>query len=483
MIKLVTNSFQHNKPRKPQKAVFPQLPVLQAISERIAYDTPDLSEYFLIAGQHALDTTGSLFEWMRDVLNLPMSNVYMVGKSYSTSENVAKKMQKSLKINYQLNSPQIMLGGFSEAYDYDIIKLWEKIVAKLMNLKKKNQQIKGILILDDGGHLFNRMLPGMLSLTRVGEEPIPIIGIEQTSSGVFSSRCFLYPIIEVATSAAKQLEASMLAVLIEKQLKVSVAECLSQLSKGSLPIETTQLTYGIIGLGNIGAVVLPHLQALGYKNLVVYDRNPDRLARLNSPNVVVAENLIDFLDKSDVILGCTGNNFMAPNISECLEILQQPREFPRVFVSLSSKDTEFNSLLMKIHQDNRNGPINPLKHIFYPKQNPQAIILGAGMPLNFIPVNSGECDYSIPDNEIQLTRGLLAAAIIQAYNMMQNGYSLNAKQYQLDPHWQRYIVNAWSNATQQEQIPAFQNLKWIEEQSGGEPTSPDYPNIYFNDNE
>ncbi|MDQ2994322.1 MAG: hypothetical protein M3R00_05180 [Pseudomonadota bacterium] len=116
--------------RKKQstKTIFPKLSVLQAITEEISCDPPDLSDYFLIAGQHALDTTGSLYEWLRDTLHLPMSNVYMVGKSYSTSKTVATKMRNDLNINYQTSSPQIMLGGFSEAYDYDIIKLWESVL-------------------------------------------------------------------------------------------------------------------------------------------------------------------------------------------------------------------------------------------------------------------------------------------------------------------------------------------------------------------
>src|SRR6185369_12489067 len=128
---------------------------------------------FLIAGQHALDTTGSLFEWMRDVLHLPMSNVYMVGKSYSTSQRVAQKLQDELNINYQPNSQQVVLGGFVDSYDYDVIKLWERFIARLATAEKKKQCIKGIFVLDDGGHLFRKMLPSLLSLRTVNHMPIP----------------------------------------------------------------------------------------------------------------------------------------------------------------------------------------------------------------------------------------------------------------------------------------------------------------------
>ncbi|MDQ2994321.1 MAG: NAD(P)-binding domain-containing protein [Pseudomonadota bacterium] len=346
------------------------------------------------------------------------------------------------------------------------------ISSRLEYLKNNNQKIKGILILDDGGHLFNRMLAGMLHVTHAGVNSIPVVGIEQTSSGVFSSRCALYPVIEVATSAAKQLEAPMLAKLIEQQLSQTIKICLAPYNSEQTPIEFKHLTYGIIGLGNIGMAALAQYQALGFKNIVIFDADPAKLVPLLSRDVTIAQNPVDFLSKADVILGCTGKDFMAPHFIDCLEKMQHPRKFPRIFVSLSSKDTEFNSLLVKIHQDNRNGPIDPLKNIFYPKLNPHSIVLGAGMPFNFLPVNSGSLEYSIPQDDIQLTRGLLAAAIIQAYNMMQSNYSRIAKQYSLDAQWQSFIVKTWLELTHRNRIPEFNDLEWIEANSGGEAFPP-----------
>lgn len=461
-----------------QPSPFPQLSVLHAITNQIATAPPDLEGYFLIAGQHILDTTGSLFEWMRNILNLSMSNTYVVGKSYSTSQAVAQQMQDVLKINYQTSSQQMMLGGFSESYDYDVIKVWEKLLSKLAILERKKQNAKGIFVLDDGGHLFRRMLPAILSLKTANGKPLPIVGIEQTSSGVFASKSFLYPIIEVASAAAKKLETQMLAKLFAEQWESTIKISLASLKLPNFPDELSGLRFGIMGLGNVGKAMLTHLQKLGYKNLVVYDLDPVVREKTNASNIFVAKDVPSFLKEADVILGCTGHNFMSANFAECLEIIQQPRRIPRIFVSLSSKDTEFNSLLVKIHQDNRNGPIDPLKHILYPKNNPHSVIVAAGMPFNFLSVNAGLCNYSIPHHEIQLTRGLLAAAILQAYHMIQNDRINIAMQYQLDPHWQRFVVQAWLHSNQKPMLAEFNNLEWIQAHSGGEPY-PTNQNLYF----
>ncbi len=473
--KSVTQRDNINSPN----TVFPKLPLLQSITNKVSDHLPDLSDFILIAGQHALDTTGSLLEWLRDICQLPMMNVFMVGKSYSNSNRVITKLRQYLKINYQPNSEQTFLGGFSEAYDYDIIKLWEKVALRLEKCRKENKKIKGVLILDDGGHIFNRMIPRILKIIMSDEMHIPVIGIEQTSSGVFSSRSFLYPVIEVATSAAKQLEASMLAELVATQLKTNIC---GSLSTNNIPFreeEIDNLTYGIVGLGNIGTSLLSRLRDLGYQNIIVYDSDSSKSNTVNFNNITVIKNLFSFLKKADVILGCTGKNFLGNHFLECLKIIERPRKIPRIFVSLSSKDSEFNSLLVKIHQDTRNGPINHLHDILYPKTNPNSIILAAGMPVNFHRVNSGLCDYSIPHEDIQLTRGLLATAVIQAYSMIELGYSRVATQYQLDPYWQRYVVLEWLELTNKSLIPEFTDLKWIEKNSGGETSSPTYMKHYF----
>ena len=183
----------------------------------------------------------------------------------------------------------MMLGGFSESYDYDVIKLWEKLLSKLAILERKKQSVKGIFVLDDGGHLFKRMLPAILSFKTADGKPIPIIGIEQTSSGVFSSRSFLYPIIEVATAAAKKLETRMLAKLFTEQWESTIKMSLDFLKLSNFSNELSGLRFGIMGLGNVGKAMLAHLQALGYKDLVVYDLDSAIREKINDRNIYVVQ--------------------------------------------------------------------------------------------------------------------------------------------------------------------------------------------------
>lgn len=454
---------------------FPSLDVLNKITNHIGPNKPILNNYFLIAGQHALNTTGSLLEWIIKELSLPASNIYLIGKSYSNSTAVIKSLEENLKIHYQKNSRQIALGGFSDSYDTDITLLWNRLFVRIAGELAKNNPISGIFVLDDGGHLLKKIPADIAYLTDMHDKAIPLIGIEQTSSGISASKKFPHPIIEVATSAAKQLEAPMIANLIEELLGDFEQIFYKVNSNLNLPLkQLSELSFGIVGLGKIGTATLKHLQKLGYKKLIIFDYDDSKKTIFKHDNVYFATDVVDFINTSDVILGCTGTDFMNTDekkLPECLNIMQTARKFPKVLISLSSKDTEFNSLLTYIHQSNRknnnNGIINPLNDILYPTTNPFFIILGGGMPFNFMPVNRGITDYSIPPNDIQLVRGLLAVAILQAHTMMLLQSSKNAGQYKLDPNWQSFVVNAWLESTKQEKNSHFDDINWISQNSGG----------------
>ena len=183
---------------------------------------------------------------------------------------------------------------------------------------------------------------------------------------------------------------------------------------------------------------------------------------------MVARSIVELVERSDIIIGCSGHDCMHANFAECLKAINSTdrKNIPKIFISVSSKDIEFNSLLVHIQSNNRNGPINPLDNILYPKTNPKVIILGGGMPLNFLPVNKGISNHSIPLEDIQLTRGLLASAILQAYYMMENGNTNIAQQYQLDPYRQHFIVKSWCESNKKPMIKDFDSIDWIKKYSG-----------------
>jgi len=433
---------------------FNRLPVLEAMRKSALWTALDLRDYYLIAGQHCLGTTGSLLQWLRDACGLKMKKTYLVGKSYSNNARVVEKL-KSLGLRYQANSEQLTLGAFPEAYETDISQLYAKL---LTDLKRGGQGAKGVIVLDDGGHLFKKFPREISKIKNLANIQIPVIGIEQTSSGVASSRIFPFPIIEVATSAAKQLEPASVVGILKKQLDKDL------LAKGGSSEALKNLCYGIAGFGNVGKAVFHLLRQSGCDNVIFYDqKSPDN--SIEQPKRIV--ELPHFIRAADVIVGCTGEDFMKIDFPACLEAMES-RERPIIFASASSKDTEFNSLLRHIHSNNRNGAIDPLGDIPYPKHNPMAIILGGGMPLNFKQVHTGESEHSVPPEEIQLTRGLLAAAVLQAKRMMEDKVVL-AEQYQLDSAWQSFIVNAWTQDRKEPQLTTFQDLDWISQHSLGKP--------------
>lgn len=455
------------------KLYFPKLEVLNKITNKIKSHKPFLNNYLLIAGQHILNTTGSLLEWMIHELSLPTENIYLIGKSYSNAKNVVQIIQESFNIHYQPNSRQIALGGFNDSYDTDISLLWNKLFIRLTKDLSNNKKIDGILVLDDGGHLLKKIPADIAYLTDVKNNPIPIVGIEQTRSGINGSKKFPHPIIEVATSAAKHLEAPMIATQIEDMLVQIFNNVILHYNK---ILELHQLSFGVVGLGKIGAAVVRHLKLLGYYNLIAFDYDDTKKNLYKKNEVHFAKNIIELIKSADIILGCTGTDFMNTNkikLPKCIHLIEKnTKPYPKIFISLSSNDIEFNSLLTHIHHNNRNNNntiVDPLSNIIYPKNNPCAIIVNGGMPFNFMKVHMGLSDYSIHPTNIQLVRGLLAAAILQAHGMMLNrSNNINAGQYKLDPAWQSFIVQSWLECTKQPKNNKFYDLNWISDNSGGQ---------------
>ncbi len=144
------SSYYFNFSKPP---IFPRLPVLDKLTEEINGDKPNLNKYFLIAGQHALETTGSLFEWMINELSLPPNNIFMVGKTYSSSADVIKRLRNELGIRHQTNTPQVTLGGFIDSYDTDITKTWDRFARYIHEKISDGSPISGIFVLDDVYHV------------------------------------------------------------------------------------------------------------------------------------------------------------------------------------------------------------------------------------------------------------------------------------------------------------------------------------------
>jgi hypothetical protein len=415
-------STSHNNASSQE--LIPSLPVLNELTTALknSENPPDFSKTIFVCGQHLLNTSLSLFKFLLDFNAIP-KNIFVVGKSYSNNIGVMNQL-RTMGIQLQDNSKQRGLGGFASAYNRDVYAMWYKCLPQIRPDNK-------IIVLDDGGHVLENTLPDIQKVCK------NIIGIEQTSSGVKTLRAQEYPTIELATSAIKSwVEPPMVAEKIASQVAQKLNEFRilhsDYFKNNQFPV------CGIIGLGNIGKEVFKMLHLNGYQSFILLDRkqtNTDWAESYSQSHNLysqTAENFSELL-QADIIIGCTGYDVTSGNINTFKLI-----NAPKLLFSCSSKDIEFSSLLTHIYTSQKNSDVDPLADINFQNgyKAPLRIIRG-GFPVNFD--NSPE---SVPANDIQITRGLKAIAVVQAYHM-QNLSHIPFSNYMLSPEGQAFIAKNW----------------------------------------
>jgi len=249
------------------------------------------------------------------------------------------------------------------------------------------------------------------------------------------------PIIEVASSAAKKyIEAPMIREATFAKLEASIFR------------QKTDATFGVIGLGNIGAAIASGLLARK-KNVAIFDKDAGRL--LPNLGTAVCGNAKEVFESSDVVFGCTGSD-----ITEDADWWQQLRG-KKLFVSCSSQDREFASILRAV---DHTGPVRPLHDVVVPLKHGEITVARGGFPANF----DGSCE-SVPRADIQMTRGLLLAAVLQALSAAHRA----SGREKLDSESQRFIVSRWIERQPHRLawyepglLERFKDLDWIEKNSG-----------------
>jgi len=260
--------------------------------------------------------------------------------------------------------------------------------------------------------------------------------------------------VNVAYSAAKQLEAPMVAKAVKKKLL---------LNNISLP---SNAVCGFVGQGAIGRAVSDFFLSLGHKVIVF-----DKLGKIyeTAPDVVFAENLQSLVEESDFIFGCTGTDVTTDlDLSKLRGI--------KNFISCSSQDTEFLTLLK--HVQSKMGPtkiwnvLSDVEFPLYPPNHGLIRIIKGGHPVNF-----DNTPLSGPAEEFQLPRGLLLAGIVQAFLQLSDVDVPEAKQYMLHPSLQKFIAKSFFSEhldsvneiwNKPEVIKNFLNAEWIRKNSSGD---------------
>lgn len=106
---------------------FPKLPVLTKVDRRLPEQVRQLfPNTGFVCVQHLLSTTGSLYETLVSLGAKP-HNIYVLGKSYSTSRSVLTKL-RGMGIHVLENNQQGRMIGFGSMFEHEVQGLWNRCV-------------------------------------------------------------------------------------------------------------------------------------------------------------------------------------------------------------------------------------------------------------------------------------------------------------------------------------------------------------------
>lgn len=362
----------------------------------------EATHFKIMAVQHLMETTGSLFEYLIHLGFVPQ-NIFLTGKVYSTHKPTVEKL-KQLGINIFESTVPKELGTYGVCLEKDVKRMWDELGKQL----KPNDEV---VVLDDGGFALQNVPGSVLGNHKV-------YGIEQTKSGIrFENTFSKMPVINVAASAAKTLiEPAFVAEAVHRKL-------------GNKIRDLNPASIGIVGLGHVGKAMADDLGSKFALN--VFDENKNMMKQRLSGDIKFCKNIAELYEKSELIVGATGND-----ISNETWITKSSGS--KILMSVSSGDIEFKSLLKlasKYLVEPFQSPLDDLK-VRTPKGH-RIIILRGGMVSNF----NGDADSSSSDS-IQMTRALLYSAFLQ---IIRDKIKLNGGKgnIMLAPDFQMNVVNSW----------------------------------------
>jgi S-adenosylhomocysteine hydrolase len=361
-----------------------KMPLLEYVKS--FHSSVSLSNVLLIGCQHILETTHTMLRSLYD-FGLNPKNIFLVGKCYSSNRSVWQEMHRDgIQVSFLSFSFESHL-TFDDQF-YSILDQFLKDILYKVDLSKFHR----IILIDDGGQFLTISM-------KIFKNHKNIIGIEQTTSGYekikFSPLPF--PVVNVARSQVKLIyESPMIAdTVIKKILKRMTV------LKGNLK----QIL--VMGAGAIGSSIYTVLKN-DYR-VQVYDKKE-------------GINLENHLQAADMIIGCTGE--ISIPFSKYKYIKKGC-----VLVSASSSDREFDAVHIRRKCKN-------IKSCHTDIEGERLILLNCGFPINF----DGDKNSVAPE-KIQLTRALLLAAILQAYEMPNNSLGI----VPLDIDMQREIISKYLN--------------------------------------
>ena len=423
-----------------------KMPVLEAVA-KIGKEFVNFEDTAFFSVQHILKTNVPLFKHLIEDFKAKPNNIYLSGKGYSDS-TVAEHCLKKLGLRYfKLENSYTAAGQYQQHLRNHLKQVWHHFID---NLEKQN--IKSLIIIDEGGHALETM-PNFLCFEYA------MAGIEQTRGGLYSPavNSLPFPLIEVASSAIKRhLESPLIVEAILKKLQTALG------ARADIHAKTV---FGVIGNGAIGASVTPYLLERGY-TVLAYDENKDAFNGFLHKNLYRVQNVNALIDRADYILGCTGKDTLKGS-----SLLDNATHHQK-FISCTSEDKEFYSLRKTMDTQSSIELNNRGDIVYHSKMGAKITLVNGGFPVNFD--QSGE---SVPATDIQLTRALMLGACIQAglaASKPEGGTEIALTQrIQLDAKLQRFVAQQFRqyesiNRYSLTQWQLSQDLNWIKNNSGGQ---------------
>jgi hypothetical protein len=328
----------------------------------------------LLAHIHILSSTIPFFRRLLS-LGFAASAIVVVPKSYSTMPAARAELERMGCHMVGDDEELFESGGYDRVIQRPLSQACE-----LGALLYRNRFAKRCILVDDGGALTESWWR-----FHQGERYLDTISVQQTSSGWFEHRFREAMIrrVNVAGSAAKRLFES----------RIIVSGVLRKVA--SLHILRDFRRVAVVGVGNVGKA-LAHELFKRQKIVTTFDKQLDR-------EVHGCERAVDWtacVKQADVIFGCTGRDFM----DDKLHYLESVGA--KHFISLSSRDVEFRSLLTSpaARRDRRFGGV-----VVRWKGAGPFVVLNGGFPINFDREREWE-----DESEIGLTRALVLLGVVQA---------------------------------------------------------------------
>ena len=390
------------------------------------------SECAVLMHIHVLGSSVGLIKSLL-ALQFDARSIVIVPKVYSTIRTAEEPLEYLGCNVIRYNAEEHFTPGYYDNFAHKGLKAGIRQARLICQLQKKRRCI----LVDDGG-----MLTEQWSAWREPSDGFDAVSLQQTASGLFHHRVSAVRRISVAGSAAKR----------HFESKIIVAGVLKKLK--SLRMLSRPRELAVIGLGSLGSTIARTLKADGH-HVLTYDSKREKslneIERKDSWHSCVRE--------AEIVLGCTGRNFMHGEILELSGL-----KSGKIFVSLSSRDVEFKSLLLSDAGLSRDRPLRDMRVKFDRKLS--HVVANGGFPINF----DRKIEWEEPE-DIWLTRGLVLIGILQALAVAP-GHDITVIE-KLALHAQQRLIRQWLHhrgkpCTEFRVSPEqFEDRKWWKRESGG----------------